>query len=94
MRFYNVLRCRPVLDFDIQSIQQTKCLQQPQDYRYQYHHIEDAFDFAVHRDVVVDQPEQHTYDNQDDYDIQESHNEDFKRIGTKLGLLSVFYVTQ
>jgi hypothetical protein len=47
-------------------IENAKGIEQPDDDTNHHHDVEDLFDLSVHRDVVVDQPEQHADDYQGD----------------------------
>jgi hypothetical protein len=52
-------------DTDVTAvIQDAEGIQQPYNDADHDHNVEDFFDLTVHRDVIVDQPEQHADDNQ------------------------------
>jgi hypothetical protein len=55
----------------------SKCLQQPDDHRDHDDDIEQALDFAVHRDEGVDEPQQHPNNDQDKYDMDQWHFNSF-----------------
>ena len=44
-------------------IEQAKYLEQPNDKRNNNHDVEDLFDFAIHWDEWIDQPKNHTNDD-------------------------------
>ena len=51
-----------------------KGAQQPHDHANHHDDVEDLFDFCIHRDVGVDQPEQYAHDDQSDDEIYQRHN--------------------
>jgi hypothetical protein len=50
------------------AINDSKGGEQPKDNADHDHSIENAFDFPIHRDVVVDEPKQYPNDNQGNQD--------------------------
>jgi len=60
--------------FDVfQGAEKSENLQQVDDYRNHNDGVQDAFDFAVHGNVVVYQPEEHSDYDQDTDDVKEGH---------------------
>jgi len=50
-----------------QVVEYSEDVEQPQDYNYHHHDVEDPFDLPIHGDVAVDEPEQDSdYDETDD----------------------------
>ncbi|MCP9885878.1 hypothetical protein KBY97_12215 [Synechococcus sp. ATX 2A4] len=47
-----------------QVVRQAQQIKQPDDNSDDNNNIEDILDFAIHRDVVVDKPQQHSNNNQ------------------------------
>jgi hypothetical protein len=45
-------------------VEHTKGKQQPYDDTDYHDNIQDILDFAIHRDVIIDEPKQHADDNQ------------------------------
>jgi len=50
-------------------MEQSEYFEQPYDYNYDHHYVEDFFDFAIHGDVCVNKPEENTRNNQNNKDI-------------------------
>jgi hypothetical protein len=48
----------------IETSNNTKGAQEPEDYYNNHYHIQDFFDIGLHRDVTVNQPENHPNNNQ------------------------------
>src|SRR5450432_2174698 len=48
-------------------------VQEPEDHRNHHHDIEDRLDRRLHGDEPVDEPEEHTDDNQGKYHVNEGH---------------------
>jgi hypothetical protein len=42
----------------------TKSVQQPKDGDNDHHNVENRFDFAIHRDKTIDEPQQNTHNNE------------------------------
>jgi len=65
-------------DFQIfQRAQYSKCLQQPDNNNYNRNYIEKTLDFAVHRDVGVNKPENNANNNQYNKNSKQGHNNSF-----------------
>ena len=56
---------------------QAKNLQQPDDHNNHYYDIEYFLDFAIHRDHVIDKPQNKTCDNDYEQNGKERHSCDF-----------------
>lgn len=64
-----------------------KGIEQPDDDADQHHHVQDAFDGGVHRNVGVDQPEQDADD--DEGDDQRNHIYSFLGCAGSTGVVVV-----
>jgi len=54
-------------------VEDAEGIEQPHDDANDHDNVQDFFDFPVHRDIGVDQPEQHTHDDQGDDKIDQWH---------------------
>src|SRR6185503_14805857 len=67
-------RAGDMTDLDIlEGAEKSENLQQVDDHRDHNDGIQDTFDFAVHGNVVVYEPEEHSDNDQDTDDIEEGH---------------------
>ncbi len=49
-------------------VKQSEYKKKPKNYADHYNDVEDVLNLSVHRDIGVDQPEQHADDDQGDYE--------------------------
>jgi hypothetical protein len=76
----NLQRARPVIaklyvaDFDVlKRAQQTEYLQQVNHHRDHDDGVQESRNLGIHRDIGVDEPQQHADDNQEAYNIKQGH---------------------